>query len=284
VKLATLMTYLPQANDPGCPAGFAHGLISGVAGQIDPQHPRRSEAVCNRAKTRYEQYSCIHGFGHAFMRLYSEQLTPALRLCDELGPAAASDCSGGAFHDYWFSVGGYDSTKAATPHPVTDPRKLCGAQKTVFVLTCWYRAFIDNRPPGYETRSAADMNRICTGLKGLQRSGCITAASVIGPPDPVDQLAICAHLRAADAVSCVHGTKVQNLLKYPIATHVDTIRHCDLFAGATRTACYEWLGKTIAVLTNGRFLTAGCPRLRADARKACAEGARSMNTPLVTFS
>jgi len=152
------------------------------------------------------------------------------------------------------------------------------------VLTCWYRAFVDNRPPGYQTRSAADMTRLCAGLVGIQRSGCITAASVIGPPDPVDQLAVCADLRPADAVSCVHGAKVQNLLKYPIATHVDTIRHCDLLRGATRTACYEWLGKTINVLTDGRFRTAGCPKLRPDARRACIAGARSMNTPLVTFS
>lgn len=284
VKLATLMNYLPQANDPGCSAGFAHGLISGVAGQIDARHPKRSEAVCNRARTRYEQYSCIHGFGHAFMRLYGEHLVPALRLCRELGPAAASDCSGGAFHDYWFSVGGYDNTKAAVANPVTDPRKLCGAQPSEFVLTCWYRAFVDNRPPGYQTRTAADILRLCTGLRGIQRSGCVTASSVIGPADPVDQLSICADLRPADAVSCVHGTKVQNLLNYPISTHVDTIRHCDLFRGATRIACYQWLGKTIAVLTNGRFRTAGCPLLEPDARSACLEGARSMNTPLVTFS
>src|SRR5215210_6012347 len=31
VTLATLMEHLPRTNDPGCSAGFAHGLVSGVA-------------------------------------------------------------------------------------------------------------------------------------------------------------------------------------------------------------------------------------------------------------
>jgi hypothetical protein len=128
------------------------------------------------------------------------------------------------------------------------------------------------------------MTRLCSGLRGLQRDACITAASVIGPPDPAAQLVICAQFRGPDALSCIHGTKVQNLLRYPESTYVGVIRGCRRFAGPTRTGCYEWLGKTISVVTNGSFLRDGCTKLSATARRACVAGARSMNGPLVTFS
>jgi hypothetical protein len=69
-----------------------------------------------------------------------------------------------------------------------------------------------------------------------------------------------------------------------VATHVEVIRRCDLFPGATRIACYRWLGTTLAVITNGRFRTAGCSKLAPDAQAACVRGAAAMDGPLVTFS
>jgi hypothetical protein len=105
VTLGSLMNYLPADNDPGCPAGFAHGLVTGVAGDIDVGEPREAASVCDGAGTRFQRYSCIHGFGHAFMRLYDDQLEPALKLCTALG-AQAPDCAQGAYHDYWFAVVG----------------------------------------------------------------------------------------------------------------------------------------------------------------------------------
>jgi hypothetical protein len=284
VTLATLMRYLPKSNDPGCPAGFAHGLVTAVAPDIDPSEPREAAAVCADAGTRYRRYSCTHGFGHAFMRIYEEQLRPALGLCRALGPDAAPDCAQGAYHDYWFAVAGADDA----PKPervVTDPRKLCGAQPEPFVRPCWYRAFVDNRPD-IEVESAEDMDALCDGLAGLQREACVTAASVIGPPDPVAQLQICAGLTSSsDAASCVRGTKVQNLLGYPVSAYVDLISRCPVFIGTARAACFRWLGKTLAVLTDGEFARVGCPRLDpARARRQCRAGAETMEAALVTFS
>src|SRR5215204_3113612 len=283
VELATLMDYLPRSNDPGCSAGFAHGLVSAVAPQIDPGQPRAAAAVCDRAATRYQRYSCIHGFGHAFMRVYNEQLAPALELCRALG-AEGSDCAQGAFHDYWFSVTRADGTAPFDARPELDPRVLCAAPRRDFVRPCWYRAFVDTRPRGFETRSPGDVESLCGGLEALQRDACVTAASVIGPPDPVEQLALCRKLRRADAVSCVHGTKVQNLLGSPMRVFVGVIRACGRLAEEPRSACYFWLGKTLSVVTGGRFARQGCPALAASARRACVEGARSMNGPLITFS
>jgi hypothetical protein len=284
VTLATLMDYLPRGNDPGCTAGFAHGLVTGVAPDIDPRQPRAAASVCAAATTRYQRYSCVHGFGHAFMRIYADRLEPALRLCRALGARAAPDCAQGAFHDYWFAVIGADDARVSED-AVTDPRTLCASQRPVFVRPCWYRAFIDNRPRGFTAGSPADLDALCKGLEGLQREACITAGSVIGPPDPELQLRICAGLRdPADAASCIRGTKVQNLLGSSPATLVRLIRRCGLFAGATRSACYRWLGKTLAVVTDGEFGRLGCPRLAAAPRRECEAGAGRMNDALVTFS
>jgi hypothetical protein len=284
VRPATLMEYLPRSNDPGCTAGFAHGLVTAVAPDIDPRQPRAAASVCSRAGTRYQRYSCTHGFGHAFMRIYDDRLGPALGLCRELGPTAAADCAQGAYHDYWFAVAGADD--ATLPgEAVTDPRRLCGAQPRAFVRPCWYRAYVDNRPD-VPVRAADDLEALCSGLRGLQREACVTAGSVIGPPDPAVQLQLCAGLsKAADAESCVRGTKVQNLLGYPLATYVELTERCELFARATRGACYRWLGKTLSALTDGAFAEAGCPQLPpGTARRACRAGARSMDEALVTFS
>jgi len=62
------------------------------------------------------------------------------------------------------------------------------------------------------------------------------------------------------------------------------IQGCNRFTGATKTGCFDWLGKTISVVTNGRFRTIGCIKLARAAQRACVAGARSMNGPLETFS
>jgi hypothetical protein len=153
------------------------------------------------------------------------------------------------------------------------------------VRPCWYRAFVDNRPAGIVVDSPEHLDVLCEALTGLQREACITAASVIGPADPEEQLAICAQLKVVgEASSCVRGTKVQNLLGAPNDAFVRLIGRCRLFSAGARHACYRWLGKTITVVTDGAFGRSGCPRLSGEARNDCAAGARSVEEALVTFS
>jgi hypothetical protein len=167
---------------------------------------------------------------------------------------------------------------------VEDPRELCGAQPEEFVRPCWYRAFIENRPED-PIESGGDTLALCEGLAGVQRDGCITAASVVAPPGPSPLLALCAELEGDEAVSCIHGTKVQNLIASPSEDHVALLAGCDGFPGATRLECYRWLGKTLAVLTNGQFEQYGCGSVaNARARRACVQGAGEIDEPLVTFS
>ena len=283
ITLESLMTYLPQTNEPGCGAGFAHGLVTAVAPEIDLRRPAEAAAVCDEAVNRYREYSCVHGFGHAFMRLVREDLDEALRLCTALGDVRAPDCSQGAFHDYWFAVIGADDTEPPED-VVRDPRELCGSQDEAFVRPCWYRSFIENRPDE-PVDEAADIDAICAGLEGLQREACITAAAVVGPPDPREQLAICTGFRGIEAVACIRGTKVQNLLTVPDEELVALIRQCDGFPPATALECYRWLGKVLGVMTNGEFESYGCGSLPTrSARRACLDGVSRMNDALETFS
>lgn len=282
ITLENLMTYLPQTNEPGCSAGFAHGLVTAVAPEIDLRRPQDAAAVCDETDTRYRRYSCVHGFGHAFMRLVREELPAALELCGALG-ADAPDCSQGAFHDYWFAVLGADDT-VRPPTVIDDPRELCADLAEEFVRPCWYRAFVDDRPDR-PVRAADDILALCEGLEGLQRHACITAASVVGPPDPGAQLSVCTDLEGAEAVSCIQGTKVQNLIASPPEDLVALIRQCESFPGETALACYRWLGKVLAVVTNAEFEQFGCPEIPESAgRRECVRGARSSDGPLVTFS
>lgn len=61
------------------------------------------------------------------------------------------------------------------------------------------------------------------------RQARIMAASVDGPVDPREQLSLCAGLGGAEAVSCIRGTKVRNLLTAPPEDLVALVRQCDGF-------------------------------------------------------
>jgi hypothetical protein len=83
----------------------------------------------------------------------------------------------------------------------------------------------------------------------------------------------------------VRGTKGQNLQVAPTETYVRLVGGCRRFAQAVRGACYGWLGKALAVLTDGEFGRAGCSQLRDGAgRRRCEAGAARIDEPLVTFS
>jgi hypothetical protein len=78
---------------------------------------------------------------------------------------------------------------------------------------------------------------------------------------------------------------VQNLLNRPVSDYVELIGRCGRFAAAPRAACYRWLGKTLAVVTNGAFRQQGCAQLASRSGRAdCVAGALTWNRALGTFS
>jgi len=282
VTLANLQRNLPRSNDPGCSAGFGMGLVMALGGEIGRLGPDGALQICRRAPTRFRSYTCIHSLGHAYMRLYHSQLPFALKACRMLPANAAPDCAQGAYHDYWFSAVGRDGTKRQRGGAAS-ARSLCGRQIHDFVRPCWFRYFLE-LPPKRLPKNAAAVRALCRGLAGIQRVGCISAASLITSPDTFMQMKICARLRGADVVSCLYGLSVQNLSDNSGARRVSLIERCGKLRPAARSACYEWLGTGLTVVTNGRFRDLGCPFIGPGGRSPCLAGAKRENEALVTFS
>ena len=281
VSLASLQSYLPRTNDPGCSAGFAHGLVSALGPAIRKLDPASVARACAGSQTRYQAYSCVHGLGHAYMRAYNEELPLALRMCGRLPHVDVVDCAQGAYHDYWFSLSGVDGTVQLGPS--LRPRALCGRQPRIFVRACWYRAFMES-PPNRALNTPSDLAAVCAGLRGLQRESCITGAAVtFNTAFPYRQLEGCTQLAADIRVACARGTATQDLVSSPLSAQVRLVEQCGRF-GAERAGCIEWIAKALNVDTNGAFLRAGCASVVKADRAACRTGAASWRGPLETFS
>ena len=282
ITLGTLQGFLPRTNNAGCSAGFAHGLLIDLGPQVVAAGPKKVSALCHRYGTRYRVYSCVHGLGHAYSRHFLD-LDMALASCGALPSNDAPDCAQGAFHDYWFAVSGVDSTskKIVT---TKDPRVLCRNRRSDFVAGCWYRAFLEI-PPRVPIKDPSDLPRVCAGLQGIQRNGCITAVNVIASPDPFEQLGGCAHLTAADAPACIRGIAVQQLTDAKPDEQRDLVDGCRMFAASIQEQCVSWLSKLLAVVTDDKFAKHGCSALTEVRFRAwCEAGVRRTHEPLYTFS
>jgi hypothetical protein len=279
VTLLNLRRYIPRSSDPTCSAGFGMGLVMYLGPELVRTGGRSALTQCAKLPTRMREYTCVHGLGHALMRGYHGQLARAVRACRALGRHGV-DCAQGAFHDYWISLRGADGTtkpKAA----ITSPRLVCDGRHT-YVRPCWYRYFIEQKP-AVMLNTAGDIRRACHGLRPLQRSGCIGGASLALSTDPFEQTSACATFRGADAVSCLRGVAVPSV-------RADAKRQRSLLARCARfdavaADCYAWFGRTLALVTDGRFVRSGCSDLHLQyARRACRAGIARLGEPLVTFS
>jgi hypothetical protein len=282
VTLATLQRYLPRSGDPGCSAGFGHGMIMELGPQLMEAGPAGALKMCSKLPVRIEQYTCVHGLGHAYMRLFDDHLKYALPYCRQLGPTAAPDCAQGAFHDYWISRSGRDGTKK-DPRASSSPRVVCGRQQPSFVMPCWYRVFLE-QPPASRVDSAAEIRALCHGLVGVQRAGCVAGASLSGATsDPFQLSLLCRKLTGPDVISCLRSVPVEQIVGRP-SRQLALIQTCAGVALHAQAGCYEWLGQALTVVTNGRFEDS-CGKLRYEATRArCTTGAKRFRDALVTFA
>jgi hypothetical protein len=281
VTLETMFRYVPKSNDPGCSAGFGMGMVMHL-GTALVLEPRGTIPICNRLPTRFREYTCFHGSGHAFMRGYHGQLSSAVIACKSLGARYTPDCAQGAFHDYWISLSGGDGTTRPEKAD-TDPRSVCSSY--VYPRPCWYRFFWERKQSAVVS-TERDVARLCRGVAGMQRAGCIGGASLLLARyrEPDDHARVCGRLAGSDALNCLRGVNVPGLTGDRYA-QLRLLRACAGQPQATRGACYGWFGRTLNVVTDGRFERSGCPRLKiAEARAACVAGARKLGEPLGTFS
>jgi len=270
LTLSSLQRYVPRSNNPNCSAGFGMGLVMYLGPQILRSGGASAAHACAQLPTRYREYTCVHGLGHALLRAYHGALGEAVSACRKLQARFAPDCAQGVFHDYWISLRGDDGTTRPR-RAVTSPRVVCDGRFT-YVRPCWYRYFLE-QPVAAPMRDAGDLRRTCRGLAGIPRFGCISAATLVLSTDPFEQLHVCMRMRGLDARACTRGVADQALAGEP-SRQLRLIRMC-----RTRD-CFDWIGRTLAVVSNGRFR---CDAL-TQGRAACADGASRVRDALVTFS
>jgi hypothetical protein len=251
------------------------GLVMALGPQIISSGGKSALATCDRLPTRMRQFTCVHSLGHALMRGYHDSLFLAVSACRRLGASAAPDCAQGAFHDYWIALRGADESTVPL-HPVKSPRRLCAQPDyKELAVECWYRYWIEQVPEPYVT-SARDVLRLCRGLAGAMRTGCIAGAAKAVNDSPVAQARICARMNAADGLACLRGVGNQAYEGQPAKERA-------FFSVCTRMAspqgCARWFGLTFNVLEDGRFR---CPGSALHA--ACVDGARRWLGPLETFA
>jgi hypothetical protein len=141
------------------------------------------------------------------------------------------------------------------------------------VRPCWYRYFAEDAL-GPIIDGPASIRRACAGLHKLQRYACVSAAALTIPESPFAQTRICSRLAARDAGACLRGVSVQVLERSPPKQRA-LFALCARMPRGTHADCREWFGRTLALVTDGRFR---CPD------SACREGAALIREPLVTFS
>ena len=277
LTLARLQSVVPQSNDPGCSAGFGMGLVMGLGPQIIETGGRSALRTCERLPTRMGQFTCVHSLGHALMRGYHESLYLAVDACRKLGASAAPDCAQGAFHDYWIALRGADESTVPL-QAVSSPRRLCAeADFRRYAVQCWYRYWVE-KVPGPYVQSAADVLRLCRGLAGGMRVGCIAGAAKDVVESPGAQARICTHMTARDALACLRGVGNQAFAGKPAQEHA-LFAVCRRMPRGAVAGCAAWFGRTFNVLENGRFRCAA-----GVLRAACDAGARRWRQPLVTFA
>src|SRR3954453_8189628 len=70
VTLSTLQRYVPRSNNPNCSAGFGMGLVMYLGPEILRAGGTAAVRACATLPTRYREYTCVHGLGHALLRAY----------------------------------------------------------------------------------------------------------------------------------------------------------------------------------------------------------------------
>ena len=280
VSIETLYTFVPRSNDPGCSAGFGMGMAMYLGPELVVE-PRSFLRTCGQLSTRFREYTCVHGAGHAFMRGFHGQLADSVRSCNTLGPVRAPDCAQGAFHDYWIALGGADGA-SAPEGAETSPEAVCGAYQ--YKRPCWYRYFWE-REASLRVYEAADILGTCKELEGLQRAGCIGGASLLvsRERDPVDHARVCRELELTDTYNCLRGVNVPALegKRFEQLRLLDT---CGDLPSETRSWCFGWFGRTLSIVTDGTFRTTGCTQLEGADRASCRRGGERTSRPLRTFS
>ena len=282
LTLEDLYRYVPRSNDPGCSAGFGMGLAMYLGPQLVTD-PTQVLATCTALPTRFREYTCVHGLGHAFMRGFHGYLRDAVTACNKLGdglrPGLLAGClprlldlAGRRRRDRAARAGGRGSRVGV---------RRVHVQAAVLVPVLLGARGIEARLRGLRTSST-----LCKDEGGMQRAGCVSGASLLvsRERDPVDHARVCTALQGVDTYNCLRGVNVP-ALDGRTFEQLRLVRTCGDLPSETSAWCYRWFGQD----ARGRHRR-GVPRAgmhaargRVRRRAVCARG-RPHGLPLRTFS
>ena len=243
LTLATLQRYVLRSNNLNCSAGFGMGLVMYPA--ADHRSGGASAAqTCADADDTARTHACTVSV--TLMRAYHGRLREAVAACRRCGP-----CTRRTARRERFTITG--SVRARTDGAVAwgEPSRGSTGGRFTYIRPCWYRYFLE-KPLMVPIRTPGDLVALCRGLRGMQRFGCVSAAALTVSSSPFDQMRLCAGLRGRDGAACVRGVPDQALAGQP-SQQLRLIRACSRMSAGVRRGCYEWLGRTLAVVTNGSF-------------------------------
>jgi hypothetical protein len=130
-------------GDPLCSAGYYHGVVEAVMGEIGAEHiADGAGAVCAsfRERERYSinHFDCVHGMGHGFMGLYGSDVFASLAGCDGLAdPWEQDHCHSGVFMENVNAVG--HPTRPARHLRPAEPLYPCTAVRERHKARCYER-------------------------------------------------------------------------------------------------------------------------------------------------
>ena len=269
VTLADLMDYIPRSNDPTCSAGFGMGLVMYLGPQIILTGGRSAlAAVPAPADALPLVHLRARDRPRADARL-PRAASPVRRGVPQARRAGAGLRAGRVPRLLDLAARRRRHRRRANG---ASPRFLCNGHLW-YVRPCWYRYFVeDATAPLFD--EPASIRKACAGLRGLQRYGCVSAAALSIPEDPFAQTRICARLGARRRRVLARrrraGTRAE-----PGANSSRSSALCTRMPRGETGDCRSWFGRTLALVTDGRFR---CPD------RACSAGAALIRKPLVTFS
>jgi hypothetical protein len=111
-------------GDSFCWSGYYHGVMQGIAAKVGFNNLKaQANSICesvSNSKKRYgfDHFNCVHGLGHGFMGIQSNELFTSLGTCDVLHDQWEKEsCYGGVFME---NVMAFQSTDTKTKYLKAD--------------------------------------------------------------------------------------------------------------------------------------------------------------------
>ena len=275
VTLETMFRYVPKSNDPAAlrGSGWAWSCTSGPS---SCSSRARSSRVCTAAATRFREYTCFHGSGHAFMRGYHGLLPRPSSPASHSGRASRRTAPRGVprLLDLAQRRRRHQAARRRRHQPgrsarATPSRARAGTGSS------------GNASSPRPSPTRATSVRLCRGVAGasgrMHRRRVAPARPRRRPDRPRARLRPALGKRRAELPAGRQrpGPRRQPLRADPAA------RTCAGQPQSTRNGCYALVRAHAERGHNGRFERSGCGQLQiSEARAACVAGARKLGEPL----